>query len=448
MSRDATAEVMIAAQAPIGARMAPAHPAAPSEHVPSDPGVGGAVSAVAGRGVPSGVVLDGMLTRVALGGVPSDRDVRRGPLARIRATRRGPRAGDRARPPARGLRARVPVVGRLHAHLAGLPVEAASMATLFAAAAVALAISVAFPMSPQAPVAFARVLAVVVTVLAVATFAFGGRLPRTVLLGEAVVSAALGNALVAVSATTGGAMVDAFAHVWLTVYVALFFPQAAMAFATMVAAGFGVALLVAGMPGAVTAWSVLTISVLCVAFVLSRLSRAVRRLVEVDGLTGVLNRQAFTAAAARAGERARRRGEALAVVAIDLDGFKEVNDSLGHAAGDRLLADVSAAWRGALRDGDLLARTGGDEFVLLLPDTSVEEAAAVVRRLRRAHEARWSAGVAAWYDGETLAACLERADRALYEEKALRRGASVSASAPARGPDGAPAPQPSPRPVA
>jgi diguanylate cyclase (GGDEF)-like protein len=115
-----------------------------------------------------------------------------------------------------------------------------------------------------------------------------------------------------------------------------------------------------------------------------------------------------------------RTGLPLALLFIDLDGFKEVNDQCGHAAGDRLLVEASAAWRGALRRDDVLARTGGDEFVLLLPNTSQDEAMTILERVRDAYPVAWSAGVTDWRDGDTLESCLERADDRLYAAKGAR----------------------------
>jgi diguanylate cyclase (GGDEF)-like protein len=127
-------------------------------------------------------------------------------------------------------------------------------------------------------------------------------------------------------------------------------------------------------------------------------------------------------------------------VLIDLDDFKAINDRDGHAAGDRLLAELAAAWHGVLRPADVLARHGGDEFALLLPATSEDGAARVVARLHAAHPAGWSAGLAAWPRDASLDAALAAADAKLYEIKRARsRGAAASAVAPA-----APPPEPEP----
>lgn len=152
--------------------------------------------------------------------------------------------------------------------------------------------------------------------------------------------------------------------------------------------------------------------------------------VSTDALTQVANRrglaQAFEAESARS---QREDGAALAVGLIDIDNFKKLNDTLGHAAGDVALKTLAAAVRDRLRPVDHLARFGGEEFVVLLPGTGIEEAQQTLTRLQRSlsaslfmHDGRevfvtFSGGVTAWRAGEALAVTLERADEALYEAK-------------------------------
>jgi diguanylate cyclase (GGDEF)-like protein len=300
------------------------------------------------------------------------------------------------------------------------PPDVSALVALLLAAAGILAIAVLFPMSPQAPIGLGYVMIAVALAMAGATFAFGPRLPRQVLLGEAVVAVLLNSVLVAAAHTREGAIGDALAYVWLTLYVAVFFPARAVPFAGLVAVAYGAGLLAGGLPAMVGAWAIVAVSVLVAAGVASRLVRIVDVRLRTDALTGALNRGGLAAAAARALERARRRTEELSVVAIDLDDFKQVNEREGHAGGDRLLASAADAWRAELRGEDVLARTGGDEFVLLMPGTSSEQAEAVLERLRRAHPVAWSAGVSVWRPGEPIEACIARADARLYEAKAER----------------------------
>jgi diguanylate cyclase (GGDEF)-like protein len=107
------------------------------------------------------------------------------------------------------------------------------------------------------------------------------------------------------------------------------------------------------------------------------------RLMTVDGLTQVHNRRYFNEALEREFNRARRYERALSLIVLDLDHFKRVNDTFGHLAGDNLLRHVAMALKPKLRNGDILARTGGEEFAALLPEIDVEGARITAEKLRR-----------------------------------------------------------------
>jgi diguanylate cyclase (GGDEF)-like protein len=96
-----------------------------------------------------------------------------------------------------------------------------------------------------------------------------------------------------------------------------------------------------------------------------------------------MNRRAFDQAARAVLEQSRRRSAPLALAVVDVDNFKEINDSLGHAEGDRVLASVAGSLRAYFRQGDLVGRLGGDEFAVLLPDTSGDQAEQRFRDLHR-----------------------------------------------------------------
>jgi diguanylate cyclase (GGDEF)-like protein len=117
------------------------------------------------------------------------------------------------------------------------------------------------------------------------------------------------------------------------------------------------------------------------------------------------------------------------VALLDLDHFKRFNDSYGHPAGDRLLKEASAAWHGALRQGDTVARWGGEEFVLL-PGADAEVAREVLgRALARTPPGQtFSAGVAQWDGTETSEDLLQRADAGLYVAKSASRNQIAAAS--------------------
>jgi diguanylate cyclase (GGDEF)-like protein len=144
------------------------------------------------------------------------------------------------------------------------------------------------------------------------------------------------------------------------------------------------------------------------------------RLAHTDGLTGLPNRRAWSEALRRALAAAARTGDRVHVVMLDLDGFKAINDSHGHLAGDRLLRELAAAWEPLVRGSDALARLGGDEFAVLLSGCDDAEAEEIAERLREAappgHTV--SAGVARWDGAEHGDDLLARADAALYAAKA------------------------------
>lgn len=151
--------------------------------------------------------------------------------------------------------------------------------------------------------------------------------------------------------------------------------------------------------------------------------------VSTDALTQVANRRGLAQSFEAESARHARDGSTLAVALIDIDNFKRLNDTLGHAAGDEALRKLAARVRAALRPVDHVARFGGEEFVLLLPATELAESQQALTRMQRdlsaslfMHEGRevfvtFSAGVTAWREGESLDAAIERADEALYEAK-------------------------------
>src|ERR1035437_4677395 len=157
-----------------------------------------------------------------------------------------------------------------------------------------------------------------------------------------------------------------------------------------------------------------------------------------DELTGLANRRALYAEGAALVEPGRRRH---ALLMLDLDKFKEVNDSLGHRAGDQLLVQVGARLHACLRDGDLLARLGGDEFAVLLEDAGHDEATDVAIKLCAALDEPFavedialhssvSVGVALFPDdGLDLSTLLRKADIAMYKAKTSLQGHHVYCSA-------------------
>jgi diguanylate cyclase (GGDEF)-like protein len=159
--------------------------------------------------------------------------------------------------------------------------------------------------------------------------------------------------------------------------------------------------------------------------------QGLERLALTDGLTGLTNRRAFEQAAQQRLAEAQRRSEPLALLLIDVDHFKKLNDQHGHLAGDAALCRLARAGQAQRRPGDVWARWGGEEFVLLLP--GADAAGALQADLRLRHSLRalsnsgeppfdYSAGLVQAQAGEDVEALLRRADAALYAAKAAGRG--------------------------
>jgi diguanylate cyclase (GGDEF)-like protein len=157
---------------------------------------------------------------------------------------------------------------------------------------------------------------------------------------------------------------------------------------------------------------------------LGRLEVAAR----TDDLTGLLNRRAWDEELGRELSRADRSGALLCVAILDLDRFKQYNDTHGHQAGDRFLKQISGSWSQSLRTGDILARYGGEEFALALPGTNLEHSQQMLERLREAlpEDQTCSAGVCLWDGKESAESLTARADTALYAAKAAGRDRIVT----------------------
>ena len=155
----------------------------------------------------------------------------------------------------------------------------------------------------------------------------------------------------------------------------------------------------------------------------------------VDALTGLANRRALEEILAAEISRAQRFAHQLAVVLLDLDRFKEINDSFGHAAGDGMLRAVSRLLTSLARQGDTVARWGGEEFVVVLPETDLAGARRFAERLRRTIEAHAvsdmttsaSCGVATMLPEDSVEELLGAADQALYRAKSNGRNRTESA---------------------
>jgi diguanylate cyclase len=155
----------------------------------------------------------------------------------------------------------------------------------------------------------------------------------------------------------------------------------------------------------------------------------VKAMLHQDPLTGTLNRRGIDDAFRREASRCDRQGSRLCVAMIDLDNFKSINDTLGHQSGDNALVHVTRVVRSSLRPTDRIGRFGGEEFLILLPDTALKECTSVFARIKRELAAQplpekernlkitFSGGVAERAEREPLETLLARVDAALFQAK-------------------------------
>jgi len=343
---------------------------------------------------------------------------------------------DRSRAKARETRQRsrsARLLRRLDNWRAGLTTEVGSLGVLVLVAAFCLLLGTHFPISDRAPVGLGRVFTPIGFALAATLLVGGTRLPRWTLHASVAFVYVVACGLISQSATNGGIMMTSWSLAWMSVYVGIFFDRRAIVLhVSAMTVLLAVAVVIASVPGTLVELVMMTVTMWAAAIALGALSERLRSQADADHLTRLLNRHGFAKAAPRELALADRTGYPVTLALIDLDGFKEVNDEHGHAAGDRLLRELARAWEAVLRPGDLLARYGGDEFVVLFPVTREEDARVALERLREAHEARWSAGLAQWRPGESLETCMARADRHLYavkDARGTRRGAVPSTAA-------------------
>jgi diguanylate cyclase (GGDEF)-like protein len=301
----------------------------------------------------------------------------------------------------------------------GRPAIAWALALLFVFKAIICFATVAFPISAREPTALVSGTGATGILAGAVIWLFATRIS---LLGFELLAAAGSVAtsmLIAHATTHGGMMLAAFSYPWIAIYAAHFFPRRAVNVqGLLISLGFGTGLAFGQLSHVVIYWVVVTVTIWSICILLGNLSESLRRQVGTDYLTGLLNRSGFLAAALRERALANRTGAQLTVAVIDLNDFKQINDRAGHAAGDRLLAELARSWRERMRPSDIIARHGGDEFVLLLPCTGPSGAQAALGRLRgREDHVDWSIGISEWLPGEDLDTPLARADKHLYEAK-------------------------------
>jgi diguanylate cyclase (GGDEF)-like protein len=310
-------------------------------------------------------------------------------------------------------------------------VMAYSAAAMYGAAAVDGAVEILLPKVPS----FSMLPIFVTTGMFLLLITAGPRLSRRVLalsapLGVAMVSYALATTNVTAS---DAAVLYALPVLWQSVF---FGRRGALCSLALVGVGDALALVALGRYGYPERWVDVMVSVTAIALVVTALEERNQRLLaslsreaRIDPLTGLLNRRGFDERAAHELAHLRREPASFALVTFDVDHFKFVNDQWGHEVGDRVLSHIGQLLQHHARSIDVLARFGGEEFVALLPGTSVAGAEAFADRVRHAlgshpgglPRVRLSAGVSHGSAVTEVAPLVARADAALYEAKRAGR---------------------------
>lgn len=241
-----------------------------------------------------------------------------------------------------------------------------------------------------------------------------------------------GTALITLIAYADGSPVSAavLLYIWAAIYAFYFYSlRVAVLETAWISTCAGLELWFGGsVPNWFSLWLLVSGTCLVGGLVVRHLVTQVRAEAGRDPLTGLYNRRSLEEQLALDQRRAWRSGTPLSIVMLDVDGLKALNDRAGHLEGDRYLVALAQRWQQELRGGDILARFGGDEFLVVMPDCTLERACAVADRLRAVTPAGCtaSAGAAQWdarADGTVL---IEAADAALYRAKVDGRNRTVA----------------------
>lgn len=237
------------------------------------------------------------------------------------------------------------------------------------------------------------------------------------------------NVSIATILISAGAAVNPSTHidfadfyVWIALYASLYFrPRVAVLQISGAGLCYAVVLAFNSRPeNPFAAWLTTFGTAAVLAVVVFGLVGKLRTTIREDPLTQLANRRYWDERVAEEVERARREGNPLSLVLIDIDDFKEVNDQFGHQAGDRLLCQLAQGWQSLIRgSGDFLARLGGDEFGLLVPNSDEHAINLITQKLHGVSPdgISCSYGLATWDGCETVTQLFRRADEALYEAK-------------------------------
>jgi diguanylate cyclase (GGDEF)-like protein len=296
------------------------------------------------------------------------------------------------------------------------------LAAVLLASSLSSATFAAFPPTGDTPRVLDAWLAALCLLLAACTLLLAPKVENTWGLDICIaVTATFAAAATADMPRAQGQLLVGFGLVLLGVYTAYYRPlRRLVAHLVWCLSLYAAALVIDRHLPSVLYFGVVAGTVAGLSMLVAVLAERLRTLAFRDPLTGLLNRHGFDVAIAPLVATSMRSGRPLTVGVIDLDGFKAYNDAYGHFAGDDLLVEIASSWEVTLRTTDLLARFGGDEFVLVLPGATPEEARELEARLREQHPMGWSIGYAQWQDDMSVQDALTTADAALYTEKRTR----------------------------
>jgi diguanylate cyclase (GGDEF)-like protein len=312
---------------------------------------------------------------------------------------------------------------------------ARAASVLFATGGGLALLSLAVPHWHVAHLTGAAVVAALALPMAALLYGFAEHVPEWaihVLLVLAAVQLSLGVFYLGSGAATAAA---GCYFTWISIFAFYFLPRRqALAHLGFMGAVYAITLWAVGAHGGPGQWIVTMGTAAVGGLVVGALVGRLRQQAATDVLTGLANRRSWEDTLERELARAWRQHLPVAVAVIDLDDFKALNDRAGHQAGDRLLKDVSAAWGDVIRDEDVLARPGGDEFGIVLPNCGQDQALQILDRLRQKTPAlTFSAGLASWDGSEQAISLMERADIALYRAKNKGGNDTVVAGTPGGG---------------
>jgi diguanylate cyclase (GGDEF)-like protein/putative nucleotidyltransferase with HDIG domain len=317
---------------------------------------------------------------------------------------------------------------------------------LFAVGGLVSFLVVLGPHPPQVNVTGFIVVGILAELGGLALYLLAGHLSKRAILVSIAVGTVLITSCIAMSGESRGASVsdNEMLYMWVALFTAYFFTvREALTLVAWAAVCYATTLWFYSPHDIIaTRWieTVFTLAIATMLIVLlkNRVEGLLSRLADAartDPLTDLHNRRGFEESIAVEIERARRGGHSLTLLLADLDHFKRVNDRLGHTAGDAALTEIGRVLRDGKRQIDYAARTGGEEFALILPETTEEEAYVVSERLRAAVQKTFanelvpltfSFGIARYPEhGATQDALVRVADRALYAAKELGRNRTV-----------------------